>query len=85
MFCECVCSNIEIAISYILRFSSIQVGYFASAFASGKNDEIMPKGMTKCKYCGEMIASVLISDHIEKRCEYRTPYKRIIHYIKAVL
>jgi hypothetical protein len=43
----------------------------------------MPKGMTKCKYCEEMVPSVLISDHIENKCECRKPYKKLVQYIKA--
>jgi len=45
----------------------------------------MPKGMSKCEYCGEIVPSALKSDHIENRCVLRKTHKRLIQYIKERL
>jgi hypothetical protein len=47
--------------------------------------EKMPKGTSKCEHCGQLVPSVLKTEHLTNKCPARKNRRRIIQFIKNCL
>jgi hypothetical protein len=83
VFCENRCACSRDSKTLITPYSVLNIEtYYLICCLDFTEVENVPKGMSRCEYCGELVPSVLKTDHIENRCPARNHRsKRIIKYI----